>query len=160
LRNFIKPHYNAHLEFVFFDLEESGFIGSKCYVKQNKNKIYSAINLDMCVQGESILFTKNWHSDTSFNELCKKYNAERVKKLPFSDADSFLDENIKTICIINSTKHDVNWFKNYNEVNYCSVIPDFLKTLHKPTDTVDKVNLNQVNKIYSFVNELLEELRK
>ena len=160
LLNLIITHKNTteHLEFVFFDLEENEFVGSKYYVKQNKNKIYYSINLDMCGQGESIVLTKNFHIDTQFKELCKKYNAEIVKKIPLTDIDSFLDENIKAICIISSTNRDVEWYKNYDTMNYFSIIPDFLVTLHKPTDTVDKINFKQVNNIYLFVNELLAQL--
>ncbi len=149
---------NEHIEFVFFDLEERGFIGSEYYVKKNKNNIIYAINLDMCGLGNNIVYSLNKNNEDSLDKIAIKYNAFRVKSLPPGDANSFISENIETFYIINSTTHDLKWFKDFANKRCSNITPDFLETMHKPTDTIDKINIEQVNKIYLFLNELLNKL--
>ena len=153
---------NNNIEYVFFDLEEIGGIGSEYYVQLNKNNIDYAINLDMCGVGENIVYSHNSIQNINSHELSdliEIYNVYRVFELPFSDAYSFINENIETFYIINSTNHDIRWFKNYP---FCCEhdIPDFSFILHQPDDTVDKLNLIQIEKIFLFIKDLLEKYKK
>lgn len=103
----------------------------------------------MCGIGENIVYSYN---GKMLNPILNKYNALKVKELPPGDATSFILKNIETLYIINSTNHDLNWFYNYpNDLSK----PDFIETMHKITDTVDKINLKQVEKIYMLVNEII-----
>lgn len=149
---------NTNIEYVFFAFEEYGCIGSKYYVKHNSKNINYAINLDMCGIGENIIYnyncSENKYGKKAF-EIMKKHNAIQVDKLPFSDAYSFINKNIETFYIINSTNNDVKWYKNYSkEINKNT--PDFLYTLHQPNDTVDKLNYIQIKKIFLLIEDILE----
>ena len=112
----------------------------------------------MCGLGNNIVYSLNKNNEDSLDKIAIKYNAFRVKSLPPGDANSFISENIETFYIINSTTHDLKWFKDFSNKRCSNITPDFLETMHKPTDTIDKINIEQVNKIYLFLNELLNKL--
>jgi len=79
-----------------------------------------------------------------------------VNDIPYGDAYTFRDKNIKTFYIINSTDNDLTWFNDFPKVKLMKT--DFGKTIHKINDTIDKVNFNQVEKIYNFVLDLLNKI--
>ena len=147
-----------YIEYVFFDLEENGGVGSNYYVSINKNKILYAINLDMCGIGNNIVFSHYRINDYDINiikEIVTKYKAIEVNRLPYGDAYSFISKGIETYYIINSTNSDLKWFKKYAEGIMPSFAPEFSKTMHLSNDTIDNININQVELIYNCVNELL-----
>lgn len=148
-----------HIEYVFFDLEENGFYGSRYYLYLNKDKIKYVINMDMCGIGDTILYShdNNIGKNSIINNVFSKYNALKLTKLPVGDAYTFINNNIETFYIINSTKHDVDWFISYSHGKQPRIYPDFLNFLHKPNDTIDNINLKQVSIISDFVNDLINE---
>ena len=146
---------NMHLEFVFFDLEESGMIGSTYYLKQNKDKIGLVYNLDMCGLGNNIVYSIN-NMEDDYKKISNLYNALRVKRLPIGDADTFITRGIPTIYVVNSTDRDIIWYKDYEMGRRPKVYPDFLKTMHQANDTIDTININQVNKIVMFMTDMLK----
>ena len=151
-----------NIEYVFFDLEERYGVGSRYYLNNTNNITYSyALNLDMCGLGENIVVAKyhlNNEDSEKINNIFQTHNVEVVNNLPFGDAYSFRNRNIKTFYIINSTNKDLDWFRNYHVNNYGFNETDFSLTMHKPNDTVDTININQVEKIYMFTFDLLQSL--
>lgn len=151
-----------YIECVFFDLEEYGCIGSTYYVYLNNDNIDYVINLDMCGVGENIIYSHyslNNSSKINLNNIIDKHKAINVEILPYGDAYSFMENGIETFYIINSTNKDVQWFKNYYKgINYG--IPDFAKTMHTPNDIVENLNFDQIEKIYMFIFDLLENYNK
>ena len=147
---------NKSIDFVFFDLEEQGMIGSKEYIEiVGKNNIKGMINLDMCGLGNNILLTYDKIGKLNFDLECMEYiisdsNVAVLRGLPPGDYNNFVRNRIPAIFIINSTDHDKAWFKgNMN------IFPDFARTMHKPTDTVDTFGDEGMIMIYEFLKDKL-----
>ncbi len=144
------------IDFVFFDKEEAGGIGSREYINiVGRNNIKGMINLDMCGLGNNILLTYNKINKLSFDFNCMEdivsdKKAIVLKQLPFGDYNNFVSNNIQSIFIINSTDRDKDWFKGNT-----SFYPDFAKTMHQITDTVDTVNLLGIENIYMFIKKYI-----
>jgi len=143
------------IDFVFFDKEEAGGLGSHEYINFEGNNIKGMINLDMCGMGNNILLTYDKINKLSFDFNCMEdiisdRKAIILKRLPFGDYDNFVANNIQSIFIINSTDRDIAWFKG--NVN---LFPDFARTMHKVTDTVDTINILGVERIYEFIKKYL-----
>ncbi|MDY0138194.1 MAG: M28 family peptidase [Candidatus Izemoplasmatales bacterium] len=164
LLNLIFDYKNSdkNIEFVFFDLEEQSCVGSNYYMSLNHGQISYAINLEMCGIGKNILFSCYNLIDEKIKKLndlvFKKYNAKKVNKLPPGDAYTFINSNVPTFYIVNSTNRDLTWYEQYSNDIRPNVIPDFSLSMHQPNDTVDKINIDQVKKIYSFVFDLLRSI--
>ena len=147
---------NKSIDYVFFDKEEQGGIGSREYIENvGKNNIKGMINLDMCGMGSNILLTYDKIGKLRFDFDCMEdiisdANVTVLRGLPFGDYNNFVRNKIQSIFIINSTNHDVFWFKG--DMN---IFPDFAKTMHKPTDTVDTFGGKGMIMIYEFLKEKL-----
>ena len=147
---------NKSIDFVFFDKEEQGGIGSREYIEiVGKNNIKCMINLDMCGMGSNILLTYDKIGKFRFyfdciEDIISDPNVTVLRELPFGDYNNFVRNRIQSIFIINSTDHDIAWFKgNMN------IFPDFAKTMHRPTDTVDTFGDEGMNMIYEFLKDKL-----
>ena len=144
------------IDFVFFDKEEAGGIGSREYINiVGKNNIKGMINLDMCGMGTNILLTYDKIGNLTFdfecmNKIITDKTAIVLDGLPFGDYYNFINSGIPSIFIINSTNHDIAWFKGD-----MGIFPDFARTMHKITDTIDAVDLDGIEKIYDFIKKVL-----
>jgi len=152
----LKETTNSY-EFVFFDLEERGFVGSRQYLSTTDNRTIKAfINLDMCGLGNNLCLMSHGYTEVlrqePFNSLIN--NAEyRFRLLPPGDQYSFMERNIPTIFIINSTDNDLPVYREYERTQrmYCLFNTDFNQTMHKPNDTVDTCNDEGMNKIFNHL---------
>ncbi len=150
---------NKHLEFVFFDLEEYGLIGSRHYLINNDDDIELVINLDMCGLGENIVYTIDNMINNQFEDIFNKHNCIRIERLPHGDNDTFIRNGVQTIDIINSTTKDVEWFKKYSENIMPPFFPEFLETMHNDNDTIDTLNFDQMNKILLLLTDLIKNVK-
>jgi len=156
LLNLILNNKKDDIEYVFFDFEESRFAGSRIYLNYHKKNIKFAINLDMCGMGENIVVSKHFIKNTNLDKLCSKHNCKEVEQLPPGDIESFKDRRIPCMFVVNSTNHDLDWYLQYSNRIRPYISADFLETMHQPNDTVDTINLTQIEKIYDFVKEVSE----
>ncbi len=144
------------IDFVFFDKEEVGGLGSREYINMvGRNNIKGMINLDMCGLGNNILLTYDKISKLKFvfecmEDIISDRKAIILKQLPFGDYNNFVANNIQSIFIINSTDRDIAWFKGNVDL-----FPDFARTMHKVTDTVDTFGDEGMIVIYEFLKEKL-----
>lgn len=149
-------------EFVFFDKEEKRMEGSRAYIEiVGKNNIEAMINLDMCGMGNNIVLAKK-----DFNNILTKEPYKSIinecknvfTQLPPGDSWSFEQERIPFIFIINSTNDDLKWYAEFAECVWGNhaLTADFLKTMHKVTDTIDTINIEYVEKIYNYLLERLK----
>ncbi len=147
---------NQSIDFVFFDQEEAGGVGSREYINLVGNDhIKGMINLDMCGMGSNILLTYNKIDKETFSFNCMEaiINDSHVtvlSQLPFGDYDNFVNNGIPSIFIINSTDNDVAWFQGKS-----GVFPDFARTMHTPKDTADTFNDKGMIMIYEFLKNKL-----
>ena len=146
---------------MLFDFEERGFLGSDYYYSNNKEKIELFINLDMCGLGEHIILSVDNLDEYRLNKttnVINNYNAYKLNMLPPGDAYTFIHKHIPSIYIASSTTHDLPWFDSYSKGLFPRFNPDFLKTMHKKSDTIDTISIEQVNEIFNFTNDVINEL--
>ena len=154
LLNLIKDlkSTNKSIDFVFFDKEEAGGVGSREYISiVGKNKIKGMINLDMCGMGNNILLTYDKIGKALFDFKCMEdiisdSHIQVLSSLPFGDYNCFVSNNIPSIFIINSTDKDIAWFKGNMRI-----YPDFARTMHQKTDTPDTFSDKGMITIYEFL---------
>lgn len=142
------------IDFVFFDLEEKGGIGSREYINIiGTENIKGMINLDMCGMGNNILLTydkidKSFFNFDCMNRIITDKKAIELEELPYGDYNNFVNCGIPSIFIINSNDHDIAWFKGNMRI-----FPDFAITMHRITDTVDTFGEEGMIMIYEFLKE-------
>ena len=145
---------NKSIDFVFFDKEETGGVGSNEYISIiGKNNIKGMINLDMCGLGNNVLLTYNKINDSTFEfdymeKIINDSNVIVVKSLPFGDYNNFVNKGIPSIFVVNSTDHDIDWYRGNMRI-----FPDFARTMHQITDTVDTFDDKGMIMIYEFLKE-------
>ena len=147
-----------HIEFVFFDLEEFGGIGSYEYLKMNDTKIEIFINLDMCGIGDKIVVSSDFIDENNYQQIFKKFDITKVKKLPPSDAVLFIESNIPTLYIVSAMICDLEWYKEYYK-GHCYTFPKVISTMHTIYDTADKINYNELKVIKMFIKEIIENTK-
>jgi len=149
---------NKSFDFVFFDMEEQGGVGSREYIEIiGRDNIGAMINLDMCGLGSNIVLTHSFGSKIdsslrSFYNLIFDENANNVDCLPPGDYNNFVDAGISAMFIINSTDNDLDWYNGD-----CSIYPEFLETMHQETDTYDSFDSQGMIMIYEFLRKHLIE---
>ena len=153
LLNLIKDlkSTNKSIDFVFFDKEEAGGVGSRELISIFGKNIKGMINLDMCGLGNNILLTYDKIGKALFDFKCMEdiisdSHIQVLSSLPFGDYNCFVYNNIPSIFIINSTDKDIAWFKGNMRI-----YPDFLRTMHKETDTPDTFSDKGMIMIYEFL---------
>lgn len=151
----------SSIDFVFFDKEEKGGVGSREYIKiVGKENIDSMINLDMCGMGSNIVMSYNFiNTDFAYKDVFRTIvsNCENLlKELPFGDYNSFVSNGIPAIFIINSTNHDLEWYKNYSNRIVRDLNTDFMKTMHRQNDTIDTFSDYGMNMIYEYLIKYLK----
>ncbi len=143
------------LEFVFFDLEESGLVGSINYRLANSKDHCCVINLDMCGLGSNTVITY-CNGAEKILSIPLDSDVTVLRMLPPGDAHTFIYTGFPTLYVVNSTDNDLPWYRLNAERLRSYYDTDFAKTMHKPTDTPDTCNLSQVEKICWFVSACIK----
>lgn len=143
---------NKNLEFVFTDLEEYGCLGISHYLSKNRELIEYTINLDMVGLGEHIVVSNHEVYYAKHNGVVE------VTCLPPGDAYVFIRESIPNLYVVNSTKHDLDFYLSYRMGQMDCRGTDFIKTMHTPEDTSDKINLDIVDKTLTFIGDVIDSL--
>ena len=145
-------------EFVFFDKEDERLFGSSYeYIDiVGRNNIKAMINLDMCGMGNNIIT----HLNRCGTDVLEEYPFKDIIKdstnviLEDLEGDNwrFSLTGIPNIMIISST---IKCYVKFAKValGYEGQAADFLKTMHKETDTI---NIEDVEKIYNYLIERLK----
>lgn len=150
------------IDFVFFDKEEQGGIGSREYIEiVRRENIKGMINLDMCGLGSNIMINPEALDTNVFNEYPFKGIIEDapnvLTKAPGGDSTIFIMNRIPAIMIFNSTDNDLEWFDDFSKGKMPRKHSDFLKTMHQDTDTADTFDASGMEMIYKY---LLNHLKK
>ena len=153
---------NLKVDFVFFDKEEQGGIGSREYIENvGRENIKGMINLDMCGLGSNIMVNPDALGTNVFSEYPFKGIIEDapnvLTKAPGGDSTIFIMNRIPAIMIFNSTDNDLEWFEDFSNNKMPRKHSDFLETMHQDTDTADKFDATGMEMIYRY---LLNHLKK
>lgn len=125
------------------------------------------INLDMCGLGNNIVIQHKDYLLDGFNHYLFKLITSDVSNIlkicPVSDAISFERVGIPTLFIFNSTNKDLELFKRFDSsygLDIGMYSADFLKTMHKVTDTIDTFDEFGMVMIYNHLNNKLKEFEE
>lgn len=158
--------WNYTLEFCFFDQEETGSIGSSCYVQQFViPKLHLAmINLDVEGSGDEVFVGPVSNN----NRKIMRYVHEAAQKTGFliseyadypkSDFTPFAELNLENISISIVPKGDGYRLSRYVHYGYKTdsiEIPQSLGLMHTPDDRSIYVSLLSLKMSYEFTKTLL-----
>lgn len=154
---------DKHLKFVFTDVGSFYTIGCYEFLASNTEVIDFSICLSRCGIGNNTIYTTYNLAGEELNyikSILDSNDCIMVDELPKGDAYVFKDETpFPTLYIVNSTDHDVDFYKNFASCGDKDLEKtDLKKTQQKPNDTIDKINFNQVDKIYILLVKVLEAI--
>lgn len=174
LEDYIKSFPNipqVPVEFVFFDCEEIGALGSIAYLNRVlEEDIKAYINLDICGVGDTIVIApkKNLEGDlgnaiNSVAEL-KKHNFKAIDELPGGDDCSFERKNIPNISVCSLENSDVEVMEEVAAVlNYekePKKVPKIIETMHNgPRDSIDVIEENSMKIVLDWVKDVVENFK-
>lgn len=150
------------IDFVFFDKEEQGFLGSDEYIRITGEKnIKACLNLDMCGLGHNLVLSHDDMGKPVFEE--EPYKSiigdcpNLMSSLPPGDTVSFEGFRIPYIFLVNSTDHDLAWYRAFACCSYQArtIIPDWAKSMHQPSDTVSSLDPSGMELIYAYLAKRL-----
>jgi len=157
------------LDLVFFDLEELGRRGSLAYIERTcKQRILAMINLDVCGEGDTILYAPRQHieagplsSPLRAVEQTGQFRSRAVDLLPEGDDLSFQQAGLPNIsaCILPADEVElfitaVDAMRNHQRPE---VIPQVMETIHNgPRDSIGTVQESAMQTVLQWVQAILE----
>ena len=159
------------LDLVFFDLEELGGKGSLAYVEHTpKQRILAMINLDVCGEGDTILYAARPHieagplsSPLRAVEQTGRFPSRVVDRLPPGDDLSFQQAEVPTIsvCILPADEVEllISTVEAMHNHRQPEAIPPVLETMHNgPRDNIDTVQERAMQTVLHWLQAVLEHM--
>ncbi len=178
LSTFSKLQYSY--DFVFFDWEEKGLLGSKFYLENaSSDEIIEMINLDMCGLGDTLLFNQTPASEidlaTQLKTICLTQNLKYqiLPSLPPGDNLSFEKQGISAVSIaiaplitIPLIKHlallfqykGLTWKRIKSAMAFMiGMIKGYplLDTMHTKKDIIETISSESMAQVFTLVSQLL-----
>ncbi|HEY6951778.1 MAG TPA: M28 family peptidase [Bacteroidota bacterium] len=163
-------NWNCSIDFVFFDREENGMIGSQFYIQRvvNRNRHYGMINLDIEGTGDEVYVGPVGGGDDDFLMPMVRKTAKQTKYVlretsfyPPSDFKSFVNMHLENISISVVPKGDAELLTKMTRSGGkidAKDTPKIMKTIHTPNDRVDQMTPGALKISYEFTNTLLQML--
>jgi hypothetical protein len=186
INHFFSQNLELSLEFIFFTWEETGRRGSQYYTSTltDRNNILGMINLDMCGTGEMSIFDHKNQPESLLPQTCTNvcetlavpYHS--MVRLPPGDDCEFEKAGIASISLaiippeyqtfverLGKATHPMTsaWTKLRNLpllVPTMTKESQFIKVMHKPTDTADKVAESSLGRVYDVTAAMIAQLNR
>ena len=159
------------IQFVFFDMEESGLLGSAFFAKSlDRTTVAAMVNVDIAGYGDTIMSGPTTGAGTApmhqaLARVCaaRNYNCIRLPAFPASDDRSFQAAGIPAISLATLPSveaHQVWLLLNGGKESGLAggFAPAILRTIHTSADTADKLTPEGMTLTYNAVLDLLLEL--
>jgi hypothetical protein len=159
------------IQVVFFDMEESGLLGSAFMAKSlDRAKVSAMVNIDIAGYGDTIMSGPTAAAGSAplhqaLSRVCaeRDYNCIRLPAFPPSDDRSFQAAGIPAISVAALPAleaHQVWLLLNGGKESGLAVgfAPAVLRTIHTAADTPDKLSAEGMTLIYNAVLGLILEL--
>jgi len=154
-----NPMENISIRAVFFDLEESGLVGSQAYLAAvtDKQSFSGGINLDIFGYGNTIFATtssadgKLAHAlETAAKDLSMPVRVVEPRQYPASDHRSMMNAGIETLglALIDGKEIDPILQRSQPE-------PRILTIIHTPRDTMENIRPEDMEKAYPVIEKTL-----
>jgi Zn-dependent M28 family amino/carboxypeptidase len=158
---------------VWFDMEETGLIGSAQYVKQHAtDQIAAMLNFDINAYGDTIMFgpaerPENAALRRAFVQTCAAEDIPCVgfAQMPPSDDRSFVRAGVPAISVAIVPAVDVHQLWLMMNAGAKSglaegMAPSILRTIHSPEDTPDKLNEEAMRRVQRFAVSLVRSITR
>jgi acetylornithine deacetylase/succinyl-diaminopimelate desuccinylase-like protein len=159
------------IQVAFFDMEESGLLGSAFLAKSlDRTKVNAMVNVDIAGYGDTILSgpttaagSARLHQALARVCTARDYNCLRYAAFPGSDDRSFQAAGIPAISMAvlpELQAHQVWLLLNGGKESGLApgFTPAILRAIHSPEDTADKLSAEGMTLIYNAVLGLMLEL--
>jgi Iap family predicted aminopeptidase len=186
INHFFSHELELTLDFIFFTWEETGRRGSQYYTSTltDRDNILGMINLDMCGTGEMVIFDHKNQPESLLPRTCRNVCEKlavpyhSMVRLPPSDDCEFEKAGIASISLaiippeyqmfverLGKATHPMTsaWTKMRNLpilVPTMTKESQFIKVMHKPTDTADKVSESSLRRIYDVAAAMIVHLNQ
>lgn len=156
------------VDFVFFDQEEKGLIGSQFYIARvvNPSQHYGMINLDMEGSGNEVYVGPVGGGDDNFLMPFLRKAASQTKVLysekewyPNSDYQSFAAMQLENISISVVPKGDADLLARMTQLGGTARMkeePKLMATIHTPNDRADKMSPEALKISFQFTRTALQ----
>lgn len=164
--------WKCTVDFVFFDQEEKGLIGSQFYIDKvvDRRNHYAMINLDIEGSGNEVYVGPVGGGDDNFIMPFVRNAASRTKVLyrekdsyPSSDYESFAVMRLENISISVVPKGDAELLSrmaNSGGRVDAKNTPKIMKVIHTPNDRTDQMTPEALKISYNFTRTLLQLLNE
>ena len=156
---------------VFFDMEESGLLGSAFLAKSvDRTSVRAMVNIDISGYGDTIMsgptaVAASAPLHQALGRVCadRHYNCIRLPAFPASDDRSFQAAGIPamSVAVLPAVEAHQIWLL-LNGGKESGLAPGFapaiLRTIHTAADTADKLSVEGMTLIYNAVLGLILEL--
>lgn len=135
------------VEVVFFDKEETGMLGSNYYVRDNKDRIDSAIIFDIIAYGNTLVY---WTNSILADRLLRKKDIKKLKEMLISDNAVFHREGVDVTLITAAHNEDMI----HSDGSYILIpYPEFYTSFHnrKNDNNIDILNFDLPNKLLDIL---------
>jgi aminopeptidase YwaD len=159
--------WNCTVDFVFFDQEEKGLIGSQFYIERvvNRKQHYGMINLDVEGSGNEVYVGPVGGGDDNFLMPYVRRAAHRTKYayreeafFPSSDYESFAVMGLENISISVVPSGDSDLLARMTKAEgkiEPKDMPKVMKVIHTPKDRTDQMTPDALKISYGFTSTLL-----
>ena len=164
--------WNCTVDFVFFDQEEKGLLGSQFYIDRvvDPKKHYGMINLDVEGSGNEVYVGPVGGGDDNFLMPFVRRAANRTKYsyrekdwYPSSDFASFAALRLENISISVVPKGDADllsmMIRSGGKVDEKNM-PKVMKVIHTPKDRSDQMTTDALKISFEFTRTLLQLLNE
>jgi hypothetical protein len=164
--------WNCTVDFVFFDQEEKGLLGSQFYIDRvvERKKHYGMINLDVEGSGNEVYVGPVGGGDDDFLMPFVRRAANRTKYsyrekdwYPSSDFASFAAMRLENISISVVPKGDADLLslmtRSDGKVD-AKDMPKVMKVMHTPNDRSNQMTTDALKISYQFTRTLLQLLNE
>ena len=147
-----EKNVNRAIDFVFTDREETGMVGSKVYIQDNRDRIGYAISLDILGYGDQLVFSTN--APKVFDRIFEGTNTKRLVDMLPGDNVSFNAAGIPNALLVAAHNDDLTDLKDGS--HKLTSFPKFYESFHnrKKDNNIEVINFEIIREAIETVNSL------
>ena len=154
------------LQFVFFDQEELGLLGSRAHLATKTNRPAYAVNLDVFAYGEALFATSSKADGVLAGALKAASDAQGIpitmvppNRFPGSDHQSMMAAGVETVGVALVDKADIEGvLAGPPSALVPGKGPRILTIIHTPADTLAEVRAEQMVRAIPVVEQMIRTI--